>query len=302
MGKDLYTLKLKNLSEQISLMLMEAEGDVANEASSSLERMQSYLSANDPENAKNQLRVSWLKLSGIYQKVEDAIVEKANTPTDAENIAAEDALNAGIKAAILSITAVAVATVGALNIFAKGLDDVKQMTDMALGSSNYQDFSKHVNALKKIVSDTSLWSKLTVSSAAKEAAGSNVAMIKKGYIMAGVAMILVSLILVILAGVKLDVVGSIKEALKSLDIRNIMASVGKMVAIGVLALPAVIGAMLIVIAVGGFKESDMASKVASACYPVLKVVNIIVAKVIEVSQNAARNKVSSIKKMKALKK
>jgi hypothetical protein len=127
-------------------------------------------------------------------------------------------------------------------------------------------------------------------------------MIKKGYIMAGVAMILVSLILVILAGVKLDVIGSIKEALKSLDIRNIMASVGKMLAIGALALPAVIGAMLIVIAVGGFKESDTAAKVASACYPVLKVVNIIVAKVIEVSQNAARNKVSSIKKMKALKK
>lgn len=294
MGKDLYTLKLKNLSEQINLMLMEAEGDVVNETEGAVSQINEAVGG---EQVAQDAKGFFGKVSSKFE-----VVVKAATPTDAEKIAAEDTLNAGLRTAILSITAVAVAAVGTLNIFAKGLDDIKQMTNLALNSSNYQDFSKHVNALKKIASDTSLWSKLTVSGAAKEAAGSNVAMIKKGYIMAGVAMILVSLILVILAGVKLDIVGSIKEALKSLDIRNIMASVGKMIAIGALALPAVIGAILIVIAVGGFKESDIASKVASACYPVLKVVNIIVAKVIEVSQNAARNKVSSIKKMKALKK
>jgi hypothetical protein len=320
MGKDLYTLKLKNLSEQINLMLMEAgmdemsgiatptavpgTSDVADivnqEAQKDFEAMKSYLGG---KSAEKQSRDYFSKVSGFTDKMKKHMdIAQKNMPSADEIQRGIEGETSGIQAVILTGTGIIVSALGALNIFAKGLDEVKKLTNLSLNSNNYQDFIKYTNALKKIASDTSLWSKLTVSSSAREAAGANMAMIKKGYISAGVAMILVSLILVILAGVKLDILGSIKEALKSLDIRNIMASIGKIVAIGALSLPAVIGICLIIIAMGGFNDTGLASKVAGSCYPVLKVVNIIVAKVIEVSQNAARNKVSSIKKMKALKK
>jgi hypothetical protein len=320
MGKDLYTLKLKNLSEQINLMLMEAGMDdmsgiatptaapgtsdvtaiVEYEAQKDFEAMKSYLGG---KSAEKQSRDYFSKVSGFTDKMKKHMdIAQKNMPSANEIQRGIEGETSGIQAVILTGTGIIVSALGALNIFAKGLDEVKKLTNLALNSNNYQDFTKYTNALKKIASDTSLWSKLTVSSAAREAAGANMAMIKKGYISAGVAMILVSLILVILAGIKLEFISSIKEAVKELDVKSILSALAKLLGLGALILPAILGVCIIVLAMGGFNDAGIASKVAGACYPVLKVVNIIVAKVIEVSQNAARNKVSSIKKMKALKK
>ena len=316
---NLYAQKLKNLSDQINIMLMEAgldgepeltempgasdaKADADAEAAKMLVRMKNYLGGKSYD---KQSKDYFSKVSGFTERIKKVsdIQQKPGMQPSADELANYEAgEQSGLKAIILSGTAIVVGTLGFLNIFAKGLDEVKKMTDLALNSSNYQEFSKAVKALQKIATNNSLWSKLTVSSSAKQLAMTNTDIIKKGYIMAGVAMIIVSVILVTLTGSMIDIVGSIKEAIKSLDVKAILVAIGKMLGLGVLVMPAILGVCLIVIAIHGFNDGDTAAKVASACYPVMKVINVIIAKIIEVSQNAARNKVQSIKKMKALKK
>lgn len=303
MGKHLYTLKLKNLYNQISLMLMEAEGDVEEHKMSiktSLDNMKNYLGGKSYD---KQAKDYFAKVSGFTDKLKKSSFDAQGKMPSVGEIEA-DAVEkiSALKATILSATSLIAGAIGFLNIFAKGLEDVKKMTDLTLNADNYQEFSKSVKALQKLASNNSIWSKLTVSSSAKELAMSNSDVIKKGYIMAGVAMIITSVILVALTGSMVNVVGSIEEAIKSLDVKSILSALGKMLGLGVLVIPAILGVCLILVALHGFNNEELASKVASACYPVMKVINMIIAKVIELSQNIARNKVQYVKKMKALKK
>lgn len=135
-----------------------------------------------------------------------------------------------------------------------GLKKVKSLYNKANTSDSYKDVSKYINALTKIRDDNGLWNRLTRSNSVKTAAGSAIEKLKKSYISVGVTMILLSAILCTISAASMNVVQPMVEAAKNLDWKQLLISVGKILAIGVMAIPAFIGVCLIVLALRNFPE------------------------------------------------
>lgn len=310
---NIYDKKLKNLSDQINIMLQEAN-------------MMPEILGKDPSDGLNEVIARGMKDKDIGKRIyketlkanealrknkpltqakttEEELEKKSKMPiTQGELDLMDDADTYGAKAAVLGLTASVVAAIPVVSSFCTGVEQVQNITASAINASNYQDFTKFVQSLKKIKSDNSIWASLTTSTNAKALAGENLQTIQRGYVAIGIAMILVSLVLAFLAGMKLDIVGAIKDAIKNVNTTNILKVLGKVVAVSALFLPAVVGTAMLVVVFGGFSNSGVAAEILKKFYPIVKVSNKLIDVVTKVSVKAAAQKVSSIKRMKSVKK
>jgi hypothetical protein len=156
-----------------------------------------------------------------------------------------------------------------------------------MDAKSFQDTSKYINALKKVATNDSLWSKITTAQSARDLAASNVEAFKKSYVTVGAAMCIASVILCVIFAGTVDTFGPLIEAVKKMDIKGIMVGLGKLAIFGLLAVPAMIGACLIYVGLKGFPEEGIAAQVLEALAPVVQLANQAVKSILELAQEAA---------------
>lgn len=153
-------------------------------------------------------------------------------------------------------------------------DRVKEATAKALSNGNLSDLSKHVNTLKKI-SKQGFWNSLINHKEGRELAAGNVAGIRKGYIAAGIGLILVSLLSVVVLANNMNVIGPLNDAIKKLDFKGIISALGDLLMFGFALIPAIIGICFISVARSGFEnvEGSIAGKILTVFSPVVSFAN-----------------------------
>lgn len=302
MKKKLYIAKLRNLSEQINIMLMEAEG--LTEAS---EQMVNNVKMSITKLLKTSFVVKPGKLTELLKLAEENPTEAWKqataymkvSPSETKELIAKGtawqklgkSIATGAKANLgtIAVSLVTVALVPVLGSLREKLSmkEVKEVTGKAMNAKSYQEAVKYINALKKINSNNSLWSKLTTSQSARDLAETNVNAFKKSYITIGVALCIASLVACIMFGLSVDIIEPLIESAKKLDWGGILSGLGKLAVLGLLAAPAMLGACMIYIGIKGFPEKGIAADVLEALAPVVQIANKSVKSVLEVAELVA---------------
>lgn len=170
---------------------------------------------------------------------------------------------------------------------------VKELTENALNSKNYQDLAKYIGLLKKMQAKNTFMDKLMVADAASKLAEGNLADIKKGYTICGATMIAASVVLCLLVGVASNVIGTLKEMISNPSFNSILSAIGKLAVLGILLAPALIGICLIEVAQDGFNEEGPAAYIVSLLSPVISLCNYCIKGVMELIANAEANKMNN---------
>lgn len=307
MTKNLYVAKLKNLSDQINIMLMEAEG--LTEAS---EAMVKNTKLAIEKLFKTSFFIKPGKLSELLKLAEENPVKAWQEATAYMKVAPAESKAlitkgtawqklfkgmksfAGSTGGKATIGTIAVALLAAVTAPLLGslreklsMNEVKELTGKAMDAKSFQDTTKYINALKKVATNDSLWSKITTAQSARDLAASNVEAFKKSYVTVGAAMCIASVILCVIFAGTVDTFGPLIEAVKKMDIKGIMVGLGKLAIFGLLAVPAMIGACLIYVGLKGFPEEGIAAQVLEALAPVVQLANQAVKSILELAQEAA---------------
>lgn len=170
---------------------------------------------------------------------------------------------------------------------------VKELTENALNSKNYQDLAKYIGLLKKMQAKNTFMDKLMVADAASKLAEGNLADIKKGYTICGATMIAASVVLCLLVGVASNVIGTLKEMISNPSFNSILSAIGKLAVLGILLAPALVGICLIKVAQDGFNEEGPAAYIVSLLSPVISLCNYCIKGVMELIANAEANKMNN---------
>jgi hypothetical protein len=170
---------------------------------------------------------------------------------------------------------------------------VKELTENALNSKNYQDLAKYIGLLKKMQAKNTFMDKLMVADAASKLAEGNLADIKKGYTICGATMIAASVVLCLLVGVASNVIGTLKEMISNPSFNSILGAIGKLAVLGILLAPALVGICLIKVAQDGFNEEGPAAYIVSLLTPVISLCNYCIKGVMELIANAEANKMNN---------
>lgn len=306
MTKNLYLAKLKNLSDQINIMLMEAQGGLQEAGHAmGMSKMEKIL-----ESLKASGRVTKDEIDGLLQLWEEGqqnegglklfsnrlrvLLKKSREA--APNVSSstwksitdflmnnkKSSISVGIGLIVLASSAVFSTISRALSV-----NNVKDLTNKAINAQSYKETLKYINALKKVATNDSLWSKITTSQAARNLAATNAEAFKKSYITVGSALCIASVIACIIFGVSVDTFGPLIESIKKLDFKGILVSLGKLVALTALAIPGLIGVCFIIIGLKGFPEQGIAADILEALAPVVQLANQAVKSILELAQEAA---------------
>jgi hypothetical protein len=294
MKKDLYIAKLKNLSDQINIMLMEAnelmtaEGTkLAQKLKASVEEIGMLLKYKAEGNTADYQKL-YLKLFNRARETASKSGDVIKLPSvfwqKLSRIAQYKTPIAAVGIAL--VTLITAPLLGSLRE-KLSVNNVKELTGKAMDAKTFQDTTKYINALKKVATNNSLWSKITTAQSARDLASSNVEAFKKSYITVGAALCIASAILCVIFAGTVDTFGPLIEAIKSLNIKGILAGLAKIAVFGVLAVPAVIGGCLIFVGINGFPEQGIAADILEALAPVVQLANQAVKSILELAQEAA---------------
>lgn len=205
---------------------------------------------------------------------------------------------AGGKAKIITSVVVAVVALVSAPLIAgwrekSSIAKVKELTENALNSKNYQDLAKYIGLLKKMQAKNTFMDKLMVADAASKLAEGNLTDIKKGYTICGATMIAASVVLCLLVGVASNVIGTLKEMISNPSFNSILSAIGKLAVLGILLAPALVGICLIKVAQDGFNEEGPAAYIVSLLSPVISLCNYCIKGVMELIANAEANKMNN---------
>lgn len=205
---------------------------------------------------------------------------------------------AGGKTKIITTVVVAVVALVSAPLIAgwrekASIAKVKELTENALNSKNYQDLAKYIGLLKKMQAKNTFMDKLMVADTASKLAEGNLADIKKGYTICGATMIAASVVLCLLVGVASNVIGTLKEMISNPSFNSIISAIGKLAVLGILLAPALIGVCLIKVAQDGFTEEGPAAFIVSMLAPIVSLCNYCIKGVMELIANAEANKMNN---------
>lgn len=155
-----------------------------------------------------------------------------------------------------------------IDLFGKyAIEDTKFSIDLAMNAKDYSSFLKCMKTLKNI--QEKKWFKIaSYNSDAVNIASNFISDIKTGYIALGIALILTSAILCLALGLLTKPFADIIDAIQEKNFKLALQALGKFAGIGILALPAIFGIILIIVASFNFEENNQGVELIKKLGPI----------------------------------
>lgn len=155
-----------------------------------------------------------------------------------------------------------------IDLFGKyAIDDVKNNISLAMNAKDYSQFLKYMKALKNI--QEKRWFKIaSYNNEAVKISDTFIESMKAGYIALGSALIITSLIMCLVLGLLTKPFSDIINAIKEKDIGLAIKGLAKIAGVGLLALPAILGIILIAVALTNFDDKSKAAEIIKKLGPI----------------------------------
>lgn len=157
-----------------------------------------------------------------------------------------------------------------IDLFGKyAIEDTKQTIELAMNTNDYNQFLKCMKALKNI--QEKKWFKLaSYNNEAVDMSAVFVQDMKAGYIALGSTLIITSIIMCLVLGLLTKPFSDIINAVKERDIKLACKGLAKIASVGLLALPAVVGVILMAVAFANFDDQSKGAEIIKKLGPINK--------------------------------